>query len=116
MERPAKIKGWYHGQVGDAIVVSRLWPARFDIVAETVLNVRNPIRLAHQIRQDVWRALRHLRGFAPAVQIAADGAVVAGGQLGFAPSLADVGCLENVLGNPQNRLRWIRCAGGLSDD
>lgn len=113
LERPVKIKGWYHSQVGDAVVVSRLWPVRFDISAQTVLRVRNPLRLAHQVRQDVWRALRHLRGFAPAVQISKEGFVLTGGRLGFSATQTEVERLEDVLNNIKNQTRWARCAGGL---
>jgi len=115
MTAAIKTKGWWHGALDGNIVVSRRWPPVFDIVAETDIAVRNPKWLAQQIRQDVWRALQHLRGFAPAVMVGADGTVRAGGALTVRPAAKDVERLQAVLDDPARRARWVRNAGGKPD-
>lgn len=82
------------------------------------------VALGAQVRQDLWRALRDLRGFHPVVEIetedgpeglavrvaagAADGAVAAGAQV--------VAAAEALLGSAPHRARWrawaLRQAGG----
>lgn len=72
--------------------------------------------LAHQVRQDLWRALRTVRGFAPVVSVAAGTGgrveVEAGGRL-----LAGSGARRQVeaaaaalLADPALRRRWTRHA------
>ncbi|MEW2913727.1 hypothetical protein [Leisingera sp. JC11] len=96
------------------MTLSRRVSARFDVSAETVLPSGDPLRLAHQIRQDMWRKLQRLRGFAPVVEISAEGQglrVRAGGQVtGRVPANAAVQITE-VLEDPARRARWVRHAG-----
>ncbi len=52
-----------------AVTLARRLPARFDLAFEWHLPEASRARVAHQVRQDMWRALRDLRGFAPVVRI-----------------------------------------------
>ncbi|MFK7941069.1 MAG: hypothetical protein AB8B82_16940 [Roseovarius sp.] len=105
---------WHILKEDDALIVARRVPVRFDLAVETRLVARRKLRLAHQVRQDVWRALQGLRGFAPAVRIVAEGdalKVTAGGQVDgrFARAAAQAR-IRDVLEHPANRARWQRCA------
>lgn len=96
------------------LTVARRWPARFDVAAKTVLPAVDRLRLARQVRQDVWRALRRLKGFAPVVRVAREGgmlAVTAGGQVdGPVPRAQTEARIARVLADAGNRERWIRWA------
>ena len=107
-------KGWHIIKDEGQVTVSRRLPARFDVSASTHLAGGNATRLAMQIRQDLWRALQHLRGFSPVVQITqSEGglSVQAGGQLlgKVTPNLEAE--IASVLENPEKRKRWLKCAG-----
>ncbi len=107
-------KGWHITKGDGQVTVSRQLPARFDVAATTQLEGGNSVRLATQIRQDLWRALQNLRGFSPVVQITTvEGGVhvEAGGQLlgKVAPNIEVR--IASVLENPDNRRRWLKCAG-----
>ncbi|GAW35187.1 hypothetical protein RA2_02247 [Roseovarius sp. A-2] len=52
-----------------SVTLTRRVPARFDLAVEGHLPEASRARVAHRLRQDMWRALRHLRGFAPVVRI-----------------------------------------------
>ncbi|MFD1508383.1 hypothetical protein [Lacimonas salitolerans] len=101
---------WHVERGQDVLTLSRCRPARFDLAVEAVLPVMEPLRLAHQIRQDMWRALRDLRGFAPAVRVARSGDVLhvtAGGAVaGPVPRAQAEAAIRAVLDNPANRARW----------
>jgi len=94
-----------------ALTLARRLPVRFDLAAETVLNGGvGRRRLAHLVRQDMWRALRHLRGFAPVVRVGhvpgglhvrAGGA--AAGRFARADAEARIAAL---LADPGHRARW----------
>lgn len=105
---------WHILNEGGTVTLARELPARFDICAETWLPLADPLRLAHQIRQDMWRALRRIRGFSPVVRLEArDGglAVRAGGRA-RAPVPPETGVrIAEVLEAPANRQRWLRHAG-----
>ena len=104
---------WHITRTDSTLTLSRRLPARFDVAAETVLPGADPLRLAHQIRQDLWRQLQNLRGFTPVVEITAAGQglrVRAGGQVtGRVPANA-TSLIADVLENPARRARWIRHA------
>ena len=107
-------KRWHILREGDVWALARTLPLRFDVVASGVLPLCHPVRLMHQIRQDIWRALQRVRGFSPAVRLTpapAGWQVAAGGRvLGpVAPVLEARLCA--VLERPDNRARWIRHAG-----
>ncbi|MCB1358144.1 MAG: hypothetical protein KDK53_17190 [Maritimibacter sp.] len=97
-------------RAGDGGVVLARGPVRFDVSAETFLPPALAGRIAHQVRQDLWRALRRLRGFAPVVAVTprADGLrVVAGGAVAGAIPPGTAARIAAVLDHPGNRARWI---------
>ncbi len=108
-------RGWHTQELQGELILARRWPARFDLSVETRLPpVGRKARLAHQVRQDLWRALQSLRGFSPCVSVTEEtGATVlrAGGQLdGAAPRAQAEARLTAVLEDPRNRARWLRWA------
>lgn len=112
---------WHLSEDATGLILSRRRPARFDVSATTRLPpVAQPARLAHQVRQDLWRALRRVPGFAPVVAIRKESrmlAITAGGELKRACNLSAVTeTIQNVLDNPDFRMRWIRCAGRLDTE
>lgn len=107
-------RNWHILREDGVLTLCRQTPARLDVSAATVLPAGNPVRLAHQIRQDMWRAVQNVRGFSPVVRLEQrDGgiAVTAGGRvLGpVAPGLS--ARIAAVLENPANRRRWSAHAG-----
>lgn len=107
-------RGWHILNEQGQVTLSRQLPARFDVSAVTRLSGGNAVRLAHQIRQDIWRALQNVRGFSPVVQITQDDGgltVKTGGRVmgAVSPKLAEM--LGQVLENKNNRARWLRAAG-----
>jgi hypothetical protein len=96
------------------LTVARRAPARLDVAAEAVFPDCNRLVLAQQIRQDLWRRLQRLRGFAPVVQVVRDGGalrVTAGGQMEGAVPQQTAAQLSEILHNPHLRQRWIAHAG-----
>ncbi|QRF68476.1 hypothetical protein GQA70_11440 [Ponticoccus alexandrii] len=94
-------------------MLSRQWPPRFDLRVETGFPVANRRRLALQVRQDLWRELKDLRGFSPVVQIdAGDKGIdlVAGGRLQAAATAEVISRLEALLDDPAKRARWMSWA------
>ncbi|MEE4117794.1 MAG: DUF6497 family protein [Paracoccaceae bacterium] len=106
--------GWHILREGDAVTVTRRLPLRWDVAAETALPGAGRLRVAQQVRQDLWRRLRRLRGFAPAVRVArADGglAVRAGGRVDGPLDRQGVEArIAELLADPAARARWLRCA------
>ena len=96
------------------VLLARRLPVRFDVAVTTELPGLRLVPLVHMIRQDIWRALRHLRGFAPVVEAQEDPSgtrVTAGGQVVGRIALGPVkDRLRIVLEDVPNRTRWIRCA------
>ncbi|WP_424975456.1 hypothetical protein [Dinoroseobacter sp. S124A] len=108
--------GWHIADHEGVLTLSRQPGARMDFAVEQRLpKVRSRRRLAHQIRQDVWRALRALRGFSPVVRVHPDPAgirVEAGGQVAARP-FPKARCeaiLHDLLSDPQHQARWMRHA------
>jgi hypothetical protein len=107
-------RNWHIIRDDAGVTIARHLPARFDLLGEAQLRLTRPVsraRVAHQVRQDMWRALQNLRGFSPVVQVShTDGALTirAGGRLN-APvdPAAALEALSQVLANPANRQRWI---------
>ena len=116
--------GWHILTEPGGVTVSRAVPVRWDVAAETVLpetvspetapNGARPLRVAHQVRQDVWRALRRQRGFAPAVRAVRgpDGlAVRAGGRVAAPHDAARLNAvIAALLEMPALRRRWLASA------
>lgn len=102
--------GWHTLREPGGVTVARALPPRFDVAAEARLPAARPGRLAHQIRQDLWRACRAVRGFSPVVRVepAGEGVLVrAGGRLA-APAPPTLGArIAALLDDPANRRRWL---------
>jgi hypothetical protein len=107
--------------------------ARLDVAAHAAWDARAPEgvdrarfrkAIARQVRQDAWRALRRVRGFAPVVEVASDHAepgrarvlVTAGGRFDCRP--APVGkteeTLAELLADPGAQARWSRHAARVA--
>ena len=108
---------WHILRSDDDLTLARHLPPRFDVMAETRLTPAQDVSrgvLAHQIRQDIWRAMQSVRGFSPVVRIAREGAdlrVMAGGRVAGRTATSAPDRLANVLENPANRRRWLTHAG-----
>ena len=114
---------WLVQREGAVLTLARRLPARFDLSASTLLPRGaarlSRARLAHQLRQDVWRLLRDLRGFCPVVRIERSEdalSVTVGGTLAHlpAPVARAEARLSDLLANPAHRARWMRHAGGAA--
>jgi hypothetical protein len=96
------------------LTLARHLPARFDVAAETILRDGSAMRLAHQVRQDLWRALQNLRGFSPVVQVTRrpNGMhIKAGGAVtGALPKSKVEAQIAALLEAPDLRRRWERFA------
>lgn len=107
---------WHIVTEGDTLTLSRRLPARFDVAAQTRLPDAGRAKVAQQVRQDMWRALQDLRGFAPVVQVRREGnelVVVAGGEVAGVVARAHLeGLIQEVLDAPAKRARWVRHAKG----
>lgn len=101
---------WHIIREDNTLTVTRALPVRFDVSAETVIADGSRLRLAQQVRQDMWRRLRDLRGFAPVVSVTREGAlcrVTAGGRIdGAFPKARAQSILEDMLGDASLRARW----------
>jgi|SRR6056297_919037 len=113
--RVARLRGgWFACRDGARYVLARQWPPRFDVAATSAFPPVRRGRLAQQIRQDLWREVRGLRGFSPVIQIDAPASgqmiVRAGGRLeGGAPAgLRDR--IKDLLDSPAHRARWLTWA------
>lgn len=105
---------WHILREGDCLTVARQLPVRWDLAVETMLPDAGRLRVAQQVRQDMWRALQALRGFAPVVQVTRtpDGLHVrAGGQVtGALVRTKWETDIAQVLNCPTRRARWLRHA------
>jgi len=105
--------GWHVLDDGTALTLARRLPPRFDLSEARQFPHLRRRALAHEIRKDLWRALRDLRGFTPVVEVSqtTDGLVVrAGGACAAAlPEIAATR-LAAVLDCPARRARWVRHA------
>ncbi|HKK36740.1 MAG TPA: hypothetical protein VJ994_10655 [Paracoccaceae bacterium] len=118
-------RGWRTAETEEATTLSRDGaPAAAPIAvardAWAAPAAKDPGRfraaLAHQVRQDLWRALRAVRGFAPVVSVAAgtEGCVEveAGGRLvaGTEARRQVEAAAAALLADPASRRRWTRHA------
>ncbi|MCT8159736.1 hypothetical protein [Pseudoruegeria sp. SHC-113] len=103
---------WHILREAGQTTLARRLPPRFDVVAEAALPPARHGRLAQQIRQDLWRALRDLRGFSPVVvvqDVAGGVRVQAGGRIdapGFPKAQAEARIAE-LLASAPHRARWL---------
>ncbi|MBO9408434.1 hypothetical protein J7399_13425 [Shimia sp. R9_1] len=105
---------WHILREGDRLTVARRVPVRWDLAVQTTLPDADRLRIAQQVRQDMWRALQDLRGFAPVVQVTrVDGMlqVKAGGAVAGAVAREKLEAeISEVLNCPKRRARWLRHA------
>ncbi|MDG1430811.1 MAG: hypothetical protein P8L68_00425 [Paracoccaceae bacterium] len=100
---------------GDKLILSRNPVARFDFCVEATLPDASRLRVAHQVRQDMWRRLQTLRGFSPVVEVERcdSGLLVrAGGQIEAKrfPQRWAERQVQTMMECPITRQRWIRFA------
>ncbi|WP_417267342.1 hypothetical protein [Celeribacter baekdonensis] len=114
---------WHISEADGALILSRRLPAQFDVAVKTVISGGAGLRkarIAHQVRQDMWRALQNLRGFSPVVRVATHGPdleITAGGTIaGRFPKAATEARVSEVLENPELRARWARYATALKKE
>lgn len=106
---------WHISRSPERLVLSRSGFEHFDVSAQTRLPLCARARLAHQIRQDIWRSLQNLRGFSPVIEVRNEGQtlrVTAGGQIRVSPfPKAQIESkLASLLADRQTRMRWIQNA------
>ncbi len=103
---------WIIEQTEETVLVTRRKPVIWDVEASAEFPACHPLRLAHQIRQDMWRTLRKLKGFCPAVEVTLGQTfqVRAGGRVArhIPPRTAEK--IEALLRNPLHRARWLAYA------
>ena len=107
---------WHILREADSVTLARHLPPKLELAVQTTLPRANPVRLAHQIRQDLWRALQTLRGFSPVVRldpIENGWAVTAGGRAPHPIAKVVHMRAQSVLDDADNRARWVRHAGGI---
>ncbi len=101
---------WHISEADGALTLSRRLPAQFDVAVQTGAQGC----IAHQLRQDMWRALQNLRGFSPVVRVATNGSdleITAGGTVaGRFPKATTEARLAALLDDPNLRARWARYA------
>lgn len=107
---------WHHWRDEDgAWVEARHWNLRWDLAVSTRLPKLRDRRLARAVRQELWRELRDIRGFRPAVKVTpeVDGVTVtAGGQIdGAFPTAKTEARVAELLNDPSRRARWISWSG-----
>ena len=107
---------WHILRDGACLTLARRLPPVFDVAGETRLPDAARARIAHQIRQDMWRALREVRGFSPVVEVRREAgslAVRAGGRVAGPCNRALLSArIADLLACPSHRARWVRHAGG----
>jgi len=107
--------GWHTLYEPGSLTLARRLPVRLDVAAESVMPPLRKAPLAHQIRQDLWRALRRLRGFSPVVRVKEEGPhllIQAGGTVRterFPKDWAEAR-IAALLADPAHRARWARHA------
>ncbi|MBM7069568.1 hypothetical protein [Actibacterium sp. 188UL27-1] len=105
---------WHILRDGAVVIVTRQLPPRFDVMAQTELPDAGRLKIAQQVRQDMWRLLQKLRGFSPVVSVerhAAGLTVRAGGRAmhPFHRTTLEAQLAE-LLAEPERRARWLRHA------
>ncbi len=104
---------WHILKAKGALTVTRQVPPRFDVAVATVLPLADPLRLAQQIRQDMWRAVQNVRGFSPVVKVEEQGdglLVTAGGRVAGRVSGNLASEIRAVLDDETKQTRWLRYA------
>ena len=106
-------RGWWERREGATYALTRRLPLRWDVAADSRLPDLGRRRLAHAVRQDLWRMLQDLRGFSPAVEVVRAGDLCclrAGGRVdGRRPPDLPARIIE-MLEDPARRAAWVRAA------
>ena len=112
---PRRLRGgWFALRDGGRYTLARHWPPRWDVDATSDFPPVAAGRLAQQIRQDLWRVLRGLRGFSPVVEVSPTEAgltVRAGGRLVAPVPAGTAARIQDLLEDPARRARWVGWAG-----
>ena len=105
---------WHVRSEGETLTLARGKRARLDVAACTSLPDAGRAKIAHQVRQDMWRALQHLKGFSPVVKVRREAGelhVTAGGEVSGRYQREHVEwVIQGVLDNPERRTRWLNYA------
>lgn len=112
-------KSWHIVKEDGALTLARRLPVRFDFCATAEFPRCGSLRLAQQIRQDMWRALQGLQGFSPVVRVEINGSTMqvhAGGQVDRRyPRAQTIDTVSALLNSAAHRTRWVAYAGGARD-
>ena len=115
MGPPLTARRWHILREGATLTLARQLPVRFDVGVVAEFPKMGKLRLAQQVRQDMWRALRGVRGFSPVVHVQEQDhglRLRAGGRVeGPAPRAGLETIIAGVLACPRNRARWAAFAG-----
>ncbi|WP_204113837.1 hypothetical protein [Shimia biformata] len=105
---------WHIRRQDATLTLARRPVARLDVSACTSLPDAGRLRVAQQVRQDMWRVLQDLKGFSPVVEVTREAGgltVTAGGEVsGQFPRAHVEGLIREVLECPERRARWLRHA------
>lgn len=105
---------WHITRDATGLTLSRHATPSFDVAAETGFPPLRMLPLAQMIRQDMWRLLQTVRGFAPVVQVSKTSRglrVKAGGRVVGPVKMAHTEAqIRALLDNDRYRARWQRCA------
>jgi hypothetical protein len=107
-------RGWIEMEDGPTLTVARDAPVIWDVEAGAALPEMGRRRLAHAVRQDLWRTLRDLRGFRPAVAVTRGPkglCVRAGGAVAGRVPAGTRERIGGLLEDPVRRAAWLRFAG-----
>ena len=105
-------KTWLIDQSETHVLVTRRKPVRWDVQGWAEFTPCHPLRLAHQIRQDLWRELQKIKGFCPAVEITLGDTfkVRAGGRIQRHIPPRTNEKIETLLNSSAHRRRWLAFA------
>lgn len=107
-----KRAGWDIQRTGSCVQVARKGRTRLDFSAATFLQTHGRLRVAQEVRQDLWRCLQGQRGFTPIVRTEQESngmLVTAGGMVdGIANLQSLTQRVANLLADPTKRARWGR--------
>lgn len=108
-------RSWHIERSPERLVLSRRGDEVFDVSSESHFPHCARARLAHQIRQDLWRELQGVRGFSPVVVIEKQGeglSIIAGGAVAgqtFPKAKIDAKIVA-LLADTKKRSRWLSFA------
>ncbi len=100
---------WHTLRDAEVLTLARRLPPRFDVEASAEFPPLRRGRLAHQVRQDLWRRLKRLRGFSPVVEVRRRPSglrVRAGGQVEGRVPPGTSEAIAELLHDPALRARW----------